>query len=84
MKFSVYEKLTYYCRLSFYVKNNIINLICIYKMSYNVGFTFHVYISFSLYVYNSLNKNVYLNYDYVITHVNIFVYKARDWLSLSA
>ena len=44
MKHSVYEKITYYSRLSFYV-NNIINLICIYKISNNVGLTFYVYIS---------------------------------------
>ena len=39
MKHSVYEKITCYCRLSFYV-NNIINLISICKITYNIRLTF--------------------------------------------
>ena len=39
---------------------------------------------FWLYVYNYLDENVKLIYDYVNTHIDIFAYKARDWLSLSA
>ena len=50
MKHSVYEKLTCYCRLSFYV-NYIINLICICKITYNIRLTFmHMFLFDSMYI----------------------------------
>ena len=50
MKHSVYEKLTCYCRLSFYV-NYIINLICIYKITDNIRLTFmHRFLFDSMYI----------------------------------
>ena len=50
MKHSIYEKITCYCRLSFYV-NYIINLICICKITYNIRLTFmHIFLFDSMYI----------------------------------